>query len=264
MELPGKFCSSLVPGVNRPQQRRSGPVPAPYPMGWVPAGQPDTDEPKGWDMHLQSPHQCWVRCFLAGAFALAVAACGGDGGGDGDKTAANGTLGTGVTIDITGEMLSFQDSEGDQWTYRKRPGSRSASAVSSDLVGSWELIDLEGAPGPVNETNSVWTFYETGTYIWFFFYPNLFDLSGTGQWNLIGNTLYLDGIVAETVLAGMQGPDSGYEVVVNPKDPTFLKPESVRPSTRSHFHPTSRADSMWRGGENPIYLGLCAAFNADL
>jgi len=166
-----------------------------------------------------------IRWFLAGVLLLFCVACGGGGSGGGDNGGADtsANLGTGVAVNIAGDTFSFQDNEGDLWTYRKRAAGRSAAAVPSDLVGSWEIIALEGAPSAVNATNSVWTFASDGTYSWFFFYPDYFDLSGTGRWTLVGSTLYVSGIVAQSILAGVQGPDSGCEVVVNPQGPAFLK-----------------------------------------
>lgn len=71
------------------------------------------------------------------------------------------------------------------------------------LVGDWALTSLEGAPGPVDASNSVWTFRPDGTYSWFFAYPGFFDLQGTGMYTLAGSRLQLSGVVAETVLEAL-------------------------------------------------------------
>lgn len=69
------------------------------------------------------------------------------------------------------------------------------------IVGEWKVTEVEGAPGPVDESNSIWTFRSDGTYQWFFYYPNFFDLAGIGNYSLDGQTLTTDGIFANTVIS---------------------------------------------------------------
>jgi len=68
-----------------------------------------------------------------------------------------------------------------------------------DIVGSWALTSLEGAPGPVDASNSTWTFTSDGTYTWFFRFPGFFDLQDSGTYSLQGRTLSVDGSMAQTV-----------------------------------------------------------------
>ena len=70
-----------------------------------------------------------------------------------------------------------------------------------DLVGTWALSALEGAPGPVDASNGTWTFRGDGTYAWFFQYPGFFDLSGSGTYNYDAPDLAVTGVVANTILA---------------------------------------------------------------
>ena len=168
-------------------------------------------------------------CFLG--------ACGGGGGGGGGGGSGTG-VSTGVSDQITttsvllgksipltwsGASFSFEDDEGDRWTYTRMGSARVAGAGALDLVGKWELVALEGAPGPVDASNSVWSFLEDGTYRWYFRYEGYFSFDGTGRWNLIGTALYVDGIVAQTILGEASGAHSGCEVIINPQGPGFLK-----------------------------------------
>jgi hypothetical protein len=68
-----------------------------------------------------------------------------------------------------------------------------------DIVGSWALTSLEGAPGPVDASNSTWTFTPDGTYTWFFRFPGFFDLQDSGTYSLDGSTLSVGGSMAQTV-----------------------------------------------------------------
>lgn len=68
-----------------------------------------------------------------------------------------------------------------------------------DIVGTWALTSLEGAPGPVDASNSTWTFNPDGTYTWFFRFPGFFDLQDSGNYSLDGSTLSVDGTMAQTI-----------------------------------------------------------------
>jgi hypothetical protein len=74
-----------------------------------------------------------------------------------------------------------------------------------ELVGTWAVTEVEGAPGPVDASNSTWTFRPDGTYRWFFLFPPFFDLSGSGNYSLDGRTLTTSGIFANTVVS--ESPD---------------------------------------------------------
>ncbi len=160
-----------------------------------------------------------------------LSACGGGGGGgDGNPMAGPNPVGATSTILGKGVQLSwgtgsfsFEDDGGDLWTYVRMGSARTATGAAADLVGKWELVALEGALGPVDSSNSVWGFLADGTYQWYFRYPGYFDLSGSGRWHLIGTVLYIDGIVAETILAEATGSHSGCELVNDPQAPGFLK-----------------------------------------
>jgi hypothetical protein len=74
-----------------------------------------------------------------------------------------------------------------------------------DLTGTWAVTEVQGAPGPVDASNSTWTFRADGTYDWFFFYPGFFDLEGSGTYVLEDNILTVTGIFANTVIS--ESPD---------------------------------------------------------
>ena len=78
--------------------------------------------------------------------------------------------------------------------------------TSTDLQGSWELIALEGSPAGVNASNSIWTFNNDGSYDWFL---NLapYNLQGSGNYNLEGLALFVDGLVSSTVNAASDYPN---------------------------------------------------------
>jgi hypothetical protein len=74
------------------------------------------------------------------------------------------------------------------------------------LVGTtWGLSSLQGAPGPVDESNSVWNFRSNGTYDWFLLYEPYFDLRGQGTYRFEGDLLHLTGIFRETVIENLEG-----------------------------------------------------------
>lgn len=81
-----------------------------------------------------------------------------------------------------------------------------------DLVGTWAVTSVEGAVGPVDASNSLWTFREDGTYDWFFFFPGFFDLGGSGTYRLEGRTLAVTGIFANTVIS--ESPDGRVELTL--------------------------------------------------
>lgn len=85
------------------------------------------------------------------------------------------------------------------------------------LVGDWEITSLEGAPGPVDDSNSVWTFRSDGTYQWFFYYPDFWDLAGSGNYSLDGRTLTTDGTFANTVISELENG----QVTLNISDNSF-------------------------------------------
>ena len=81
------------------------------------------------------------------------------------------------------------------------------------IVGTWALTSLEGAPGPVDASNSTWTFRSNGTYSWFFAFDPFFDLDGSGNYSLQESTLTVDGIVAQTVVS--QSPNGRIPLTLN-------------------------------------------------
>jgi hypothetical protein len=82
-------------------------------------------------------------------------------------------------------------------------GSNHKSANSPpyvfDIVGTWGLTALEDAP-PVTPSNSNWTFKKDSTYDWFLLLDP-YDLKGEGHYSLRGDTLFVDGIIENTVIA---------------------------------------------------------------
>lgn len=80
-------------------------------------------------------------------------------------------------------------------------GCDSSSAPPESLVGTWSVTEVEGAAGPVDETNSLWIFRSDGTYTWFFHFDPFFDLEGTGNYSLSGSTLTVDGVVDDTIIS---------------------------------------------------------------
>jgi hypothetical protein len=80
--------------------------------------------------------------------------------------------------------------------------TRSGQTEPGDLVGTWAISALEGAPGPVDASNSTWTFRSDGSYDWFFRYEPYFNVAGSGSYSVEGNVLTVRGIVRQTILAG--------------------------------------------------------------
>ena len=62
-----------------------------------------------------------------------------------------------------------------------------------DIVGSWALTKLEGAPGSVSAENSTWVFNSDGTYTWFLKYAPYFDETDNGNYSINDNILTLSG-----------------------------------------------------------------------
>jgi len=80
-------------------------------------------------------------------------------------------------------------------------------AVSDYLIGTWGLIGLQGAPGAVSPRNSEWTFHANGTYDFFFWYPNFYDLEETRDYHLTGSTLHVEwGSVVSAILEDTETP----------------------------------------------------------
>jgi len=64
--------------------------------------------------------------------------------------------------------------------------------VASYLIGTWGLVGLQGAPGPVGPKNSQWTFHANGTYDFFFQYLPYYDVDETRTWQLNGSMLRVE------------------------------------------------------------------------
>jgi len=74
------------------------------------------------------------------------------------------------------------------------------------LEGIWNLFSIGDAPDDYTYS-SLWEFSSDYTYHWVFWMKDelniyLFDLDGTGTYNLLNDTLHVTGIVAETVIEG--------------------------------------------------------------
>ena len=63
------------------------------------------------------------------------------------------------------------------------------------VLGDWKVTHVEGAPPGVTYTGS-WSFKTNGAYNFYFFSPGFYDINGGGNYNLSGNTLFVDGIIA--------------------------------------------------------------------
>ncbi len=59
-----------------------------------------------------------------------------------------------------------------------------------DIVGVWEVTEIEGA-GPVDGSNSTWTFNSDGNYTWFL-ELDPYHLNAAGDYNLDGKALYCE------------------------------------------------------------------------
>lgn len=76
------------------------------------------------------------------------------------------------------------------------------------LVGEWGITALEGSPGPVDSTNSIWSFHADGTYDWLFFFPGFFNEAGSGTYAFEpgARSIRLTGIVSDLLLFGTPDP----------------------------------------------------------
>ena len=63
-----------------------------------------------------------------------------------------------------------------------------------DIVGIWDVTEIEGSGRSVDSSNSIWAFEADGTYEWFLLFK-LFDLQGQGTYSLDGNALMIEGFV---------------------------------------------------------------------
>jgi len=68
---------------------------------------------------------------------------------------------------------------------------------NSWIVGNWKVAHVEGVPPGVTYTGS-WRFKTNDTYEISFYSPGYYDVKGGGNYNLNGNILFVDGIVAES------------------------------------------------------------------
>jgi hypothetical protein len=100
------------------------------------------------------------------------------------------------------------------------------AADDFNIVGTWALTSLEGAPGPVDASNSTWTFRSDGTYSWFFLFDPIFDLDGSGNYSLQETTLTVDGVVAQTVIS--QSPNGTIPLTLGDNRFSFLDDDGDR------------------------------------
>jgi len=75
-------------------------------------------------------------------------------------------------------------------------------SAADQLIGTWEVTSIQGAPGRVDGSNSTWTFYANGTYDWFLFYPGYYDVSDSGSYSFDGTTLTVTGAIANQLING--------------------------------------------------------------
>ncbi|MCP4708077.1 MAG: hypothetical protein GY869_05595, partial [Planctomycetes bacterium] len=75
-------------------------------------------------------------------------------------------------------------------------------SATDQLIGTWEVTSIQGAPGKVNGSNSTWTFNANGTYSWFLFYPGYYDVSDSGSYSFDGTTLTVTGQIAYQLING--------------------------------------------------------------
>ena len=66
-----------------------------------------------------------------------------------------------------------------------------------EIVKSWEIVSVEGAPSNLRNTSSIWTFNADGTYNWFFDLPDYYYDWGFGTYYLENNNLHLTDIVPD-------------------------------------------------------------------
>ena len=75
-------------------------------------------------------------------------------------------------------------------------------SAADQLVGTWEVTSIQGAPGKVDGSNSTWTFNANGTYNWFLFYPMYYDEWDSGSYSFDGQTLTVTGGMANQLING--------------------------------------------------------------
>lgn len=75
-------------------------------------------------------------------------------------------------------------------------------SAADQLVGTWDVTSIQGAPGRVNGSNSTWTFNANGTYSWFLLYLPDYDVSDSGSYSFDGKTLTVTGAMANQLISG--------------------------------------------------------------
>lgn len=77
------------------------------------------------------------------------------------------------------------------------------------LVGDWGVTSVEGAVGPVDSSNSVWTFDEDGTYDWFFYFEGYYDVSGGGTYDFdeVQTRMDINGAISTYLLSETDDPN---------------------------------------------------------
>ena len=96
------------------------------------------------------------------------------------------------------------------------------------IVGTWGLTSIgDSPPGFFNASNSVWEFYENGTYEWFLDYEE-YNYEGDGNYSLADNTLTVDGIVADIILGEISNKTVVLTISNNNNTFSFLDDEGDR------------------------------------
>ena len=67
-----------------------------------------------------------------------------------------------------------------------------------DIIGTWDVVDIEGSPISVDSSNNVWTFKTESDYEWSLLWED-FDLQGEGHYSFDGDSAIaiLDGPATE-------------------------------------------------------------------